>query len=393
LLTEEKYFALHVQVFKAGSWQKAYINIKSGRIDSLSYSADNVSSSVNVIDLGNYYLLPGLVDAHVHFSLNAYNLREAVDSWKDETATRNRVAGALRQFLEAGVTHVRDGGDAAGIGLTARRMVENEDYLGPRVEACGYAIYKKGRYGEFLGPGASSLEEVFQQIDEIAIYTGHLKICQSGIVSFKTYGHVGEAQFSLEELTKIVSYAHGKGLFVMAHASGPEAVEIAVKAKVDTIEHGYYLSEGEVGLMAEQGTIWVPTLSPLANLIDNPESLYPGADLNVIERAVEDQKSKIAMAYGKGVKIAVGTDAGAVGVPHGVSIYDEIEHMVSAGLSRQAVFEMACLNGREALGAASSDFTESFYGWKTGDAFDAVIYQKDPFKSQINLEDITAVYR
>jgi len=393
LLIDQNDFALHVQVFRAGSWQKAYVEIKNGRVVSLSDSTGTVPHRVDVIDLEKCYLLPGLVDAHVHLALNAYNLPEAIDSWRDEASTRNRVAGALRRFLEAGVTRVRDGGDAAGIGLVARKMVEDEDYLGPHIEACGYAVYKKGQYGEFLGPGASSLEEIFQQIDKIANYTRHLKICQSGIVSFKTYGHVGEPQFSLEELTKIVGYAHEKDLLVMAHASGPEAVEIAVRAKVDTIEHGYYLSEDEIKLMAEQGTIWVPTLSPLANLVDNPKFLYPGAGLDVIKRAIEDQKAKLSMAYGEGVKIAVGTDAGAVGVPHGASIYDEIEHMVSAGLPRQAVFEMSCLNGREALGEASLDFAEPFYGWKTGDVFDAVIYQKDPLKLPINLEEVVVVYK
>lgn len=393
MLIDRNDFALRVQVFRAGSWQKAYIEIKRGRVALLSDSPGTVSNDIDVFDLERCYLLPGLVDAHVHFALNARNLREAIDSWEDEASTRMRLSDILQQFLACGVTGVRDGGDVAGIGLAARRMVEDEAYLGPHVEACGYAVYKKGRYGEFLGPGASSLEEVFQQIDEIAGYTRHLKICQSGIVSFKTYGHVGEPQFSLEELTKIVSYAHNKGLLVMAHASGAEAVEIAVKAKVDTVEHGYYISEDAIRLMAEQGTIWVPTLSPLANLLNNPEFLYPGADLSVLRGVVENQKSKIAIAYGEAVKVAVGTDAGAVGVPHGVSVYDEIEHMVSAGLPRQAVFEMACLNGRKVLGEVSLDFTEPFYGWKTGDSFDAVVYQKDPFKLPVNLEEVVVVYK
>lgn len=393
MLLDGNDFILHVQVFNGEDWQKAYIEVKGGHISSLGQSLSSISNAADMVNLEHCFLLPGLIDAHVHFALNAHNLQEAIDSWRDEVATRMRLSDILQQFLACGVTGVRDGGDVAGIGLAARRMVEDEDYLGPHIEACGFAIYKKGRYGEFLGPGASNLEEVFLQVDKIADHTRHLKVCQSGIVSFKTYGHVGEPQFSLEELTKIVSYAHKEGLLVMAHASGAEAVEIAVKAKVDTVEHGYYISEDAIRLMAEQGTIWVPTLSPLANLVDNSGFLYPGADLDVIRSAVEDQKSKIAIAYGEGVKVAVGTDAGAVGVPHGVSVYDEIEHMVSAGLPRQAVFEMACLSGRKVLGEVSLDFTEPFYGWKTGDAFDAVVYQKDPFKLPVNLEEVVVVYK
>jgi imidazolonepropionase-like amidohydrolase len=386
-------FIVRTQVYDHGNWRPVYIKVNNGRFSALTErQVSIVQGSVDVIDLSTYYLTPGLVDCHVHLAMNAVSLQGAIDSWADDEAVRMHVAGALRQYRDAGVTYVRDGGDAAGIGLMARRMVDEEGLPGPQITACGHAIYKKGRYGDFLGPGIASIEEGFRQIDEAVQHTSCLKICQSGIVSFKTYGHVGAPQFTLEELTRLISYAHDKGFLAMVHASGEEAIDIAVRAGADTIEHGYFVSTDTMRRMAEQGTIWVPTLSPLANLLERPHLLYPGADLEVIKRAVDDHASRIELARDMGMRIALGTDAGAVGVNHGIPIYEEIEHMVSAGLPREIVFEMAYREGRRVIGKPIPRSADSVYGWQVGDVFDAVAYIKDPLKGPVEIGDIAAVY-
>jgi len=393
-------FTLRVQVCKRGCWEQARIKINNGRIGGITGEeaaardepqGSTIRDEADSIDLSNCYLAPGLVDCHVHFAMNGLNLQSAIDGWVDEDATRGRVAETLRQYLDAGVTHVRDGGDAAGIGLTARRMVEGDGVPGPRISACGHAIYKKGCYGDFLGPGIVDLDDGFRQISKASNQTSCIKVCQSGLVSFKNYGSVGAPQFTIDELTRLTGYAHDMGLSVMVHASGAEAIDVAVKAKVDTIEHGYYISLDSIKLMARRGTVWVPTLSPLANLLEKPHLLYTGASLEVVERLVNEQKRKVKLAYDEGVRIAVGTDAGAAGVAHGESIYDEIEHMVSTGLSREIVFDMAYREGRRVLGKPISGNNGLAYGWQAGDAFGAVIYTKDPFKNPVQAADIAAV--
>jgi len=398
VLVAGKDVILRARIYGDGAWKPVEIVVDGGVVAGVrgvgmpGASGPDVSlrPDANLVDMSDYYLTPGLVDCHVHLAMDAHSLQDAVKGWPDEAGTAVRVASRLGAYVRAGVVLVRDGGDAAGIGLAARRMVGEEAIIGPRVVACGRALYKKGRYGDFLGPGIGSLDEGRAQLDGAAKDTTHVKICQSGIVSFKRFGEVGPAQFELDELTRLIGYAHDKGLSVMVHASGAEAVDIAVRAGADTVEHGYFITRETIRLMAERGTVWVPTFSPLANLISRPELLYAGASLDVIRRAVDDHKGKIAHAYGAGVRLAVGTDAGAVGVEHGASVYDEIEHMVSAGIARHDVLRMAVEEGRRVLGDAGAHRDGYLNSWRPGDFFSGVFFRRDPLLCPISMADIEA---
>ena len=400
--TTESDFILRAQVYREteDEWRPAEFIVDGGVIagvrDIVPVIPDApdteraVQPTLPLIDMSDCYLAPGLVDCHVHLAMSAVNLREAVDSWPDNAVTTASVAKRLGAYVRAGVILVRDGGDAAGIGLRARRMVEEDTIIGPRVVACGYALYKKGHYGEFLGPGIGRLEEGIVQLDEASEHTKHLKICQSGLVSFKRFGEVGPAQFTLDELTFLIERAHEKGLSVMAHASGAEAVDTAVRAGADTIEHGYFIAPETFALMAERGTVWVPTLSPLANLLTRPQLLYPGASLDVIKRTVDDHKTSIAHAFDAGVRLAVGTDAGAVGIEHGESVYVEIEHLVSAGIPRREVLRMAIEEGRRVLGIEPATQGGFLNAWQPGHVFQGVFYKKDPLRNALSVADLEA---
>ncbi|MDI6817552.1 MAG: amidohydrolase family protein [Actinomycetota bacterium] len=397
--TTEPDLILRVQVFREteDEWRPTEFIIDGGVITGVRDIAPETPDprlmaqpSPARMDMSDCYLTPGLVDCHVHLALNAVDLREAVDGWQDEAVTMTSVAKRLGAYVRAGIVFVRDGGDAAGIGLRARRMVEEEAIIGPGVVACGYALHKKGCYGEFLGPGLGNLDEGVAKLDEAVEYTQHLKICQSGLVSFERFGEVGPAQFTLDEMTFLIEHAHEKGLFVMVHTSGPEAVDIAVRAGADTIEHGYFIATETIELMAERGTVWVPTLAPLANLLARPELLHPGAGLDVIKRTVDDHKLKIARAYDTGARLAVGTDAGAVGVEHGESIYEEIEHLVSAGIPRCEVLRMATEEGRRVLGIEPVNAGGFLNSWQPGHAFQGVFYKKDPLRNALSVADIEA---
>lgn len=402
MLTTEPDFILRTQVYKEAldEWSLAEFIVDGGVIAGVRDVALSISGTpateqvlrlaLPLIDMSDTYLTPGLVDCHVHLAMNAVNLQEAVDTWTDAAATTASVAKRLGAYVRAGAMFVRDGGDAAGIGLRARSMVDEDAIIGPGVVACGHAIYKKGCYGEFLGPGIESLDEGIAQLDEAAKHTEHLKICQSGLVSFKRFGEVGAAQFTLDELAFIIERAHAKALYVMVHASGADAVDIAVRAGADTIEHGYFVKPETIESMAERGTVWVPTISPLANLLTRPELLYPGASLDVIKRTVDDHMAKIAHAYDAGVRLAVGTDAGAVGVEHGESIYEEIEHLVSAGIPRREVLRMAIDEGRRVLGVEPAKAGGFLNGWQPGRVFEGVFYRKDPLRYPVSIADIEA---
>ena len=170
--TTEPDFILRVQVFKETEdrWRPAEFFVDGGVIAGVREVAPSISDAPvteragkptpPLIDMSDSYLTPGLVDCHVHLAMSAVNLREAVDSWPDNAVTTASVAKRLGAYVRAGVILVRDGGDASGIGLRARRMVEEDTIIGPRVVACGYALYKKGHYGEFWGRASADSKRV-----------------------------------------------------------------------------------------------------------------------------------------------------------------------------------------------------------------------------------------
>ncbi len=312
----------------------------------------NRAETVEITPLPDITLMPGLVDCHVHFSMNSENLFQAIDDWENDTEGVNaKCRQYALAYLESGVLAVRDGSDRMNIGLRVRNEIIEGKYPGPVVTATGRAIYRKGCYGSFLGPGAGSVSEALAQVETFAGEgIDHLKVVVSGLVSFKEFGSVGSQQFTVAELAVIVNRAHSLGLRVMAHVSSAAAVETAVHAGVDSIEHGYFLETRQLKLMAQQKTAWIPTLAPLGNLASGGIIPYHGADLSVIDKSFQIQLARVREAHEHGVIIGVGTDAGANHVPHGSSYYDELCFYSRAGLDNFTVLSMATRVSAQILG-------------------------------------------
>lgn len=137
----------------------------------------------------------------------------------------------------------------------------------------------------------------------------------------------------------------------MAHASGEEGISLAIAAGVDSIEHGYYMTTGQLKLMKEKGIAWVPTVAPIGNLLKYPTDRYSSHEINTLTRILEGHLAKILVAYQFNVRIGVGTDAGAYQVPHADSLYDEVDWLIKAGIPRLEVYLMATHENAQILGA------------------------------------------
>jgi len=326
-----------------------------------------------------------LVDCHVHFSMNCLNLSQAIDNWHNNpTVVMDLARQAAADYLANGVLAVRDGGDKMNIGLEVKNRINRSDFPGSVITATGQAIFRKGKYGDFLGPGADSLEDALVQA-ELFRGTGidQLKVIISGLVSFKDYGMVGPLQFSTAELTEIVNKAHGMGLKVMTHASSAKAVETAVLAGVDSVEHGYFVETAQLELMAKKDTAWIPTLAPLGNLVTNGQIPYPGAASDVIKKSFELQLCRLREASRLGVNLGIGTDAGANQVPHGFSYHQELQYYSMAGLDRAEILKLATkvsakIIGREktlgSIGPGKSPFLIAL----SGNPFKSLSHLKSP---------------
>lgn len=307
-------------------------------------------STYKRINLNDYTILPGLIDSHVHLALDGIDFKKVTDEWNSRSKTKARVTKELKNTLKNGVVAVRDGGDRAQIGLTAKQMIEKKEVFGPEVVTTNYALYKEEHYGSFLGPGIESKDEIKEEIINLhQSDIDQLKVLTSGIISFSEYSKVGAVQFSIEELRYIVNLAHEHGLRVMAHASSEEAVQNCIQAEVDTLEHGYFLSKKSLHKLAEKEIPWIPTVVPVANQFNDKE-LYSKEELAIIKQSYELQLKMIDKATELGVKLGIGTDAGAYQVQHGLSYFRELELFNQTSLSPLEIIKIATNNNAEIIG-------------------------------------------
>ena len=168
-----------------------------------------------------------------------------------------------------------------------------------------------------------------------------MKIMISGIMEFDTYGKLKEEGLEPELISYMIETAHDAGLKVMAHGNGDRTVQAALNAGVDTLEHGNYMEEETLCQLAESETIWVPTFSPIGNLVGCGR--FPDEQVRAI---LKRQQEAVQFAFERGARIGLGSDSGAYLVSHGQGLMDEYAFM------KEAV-------GRENVGALDRRLAES----------------------------------
>jgi hypothetical protein len=287
------------------------------------------------------------IDAHIHLSLDGLQYRRRSRSEYIDHVTRT-----FREYKRRDIYILREGGDNLGFAPLARDIAER---VGVIYKTPLYSFYKRGYYGSFTGKPVEGIEDFKEEFNKWwAMGPDHMKIILTGIVDFDVYGKVGDIAFSFEEVYYMIQAAKDKDLPVMVHANTAQGVRRAIKAGADTIEHGYFITDEELHMMADEDVVWVPTLTPLGNLIVNGDERFRD-QLGNIEKIYHQHLANLQKAHKIGVKIAVGSDAGAYGVCHGQGFYDEIDHLVKAGITREKAFDMALDNGIKALCISSQE--------------------------------------
>lgn len=261
-------------------------------------------------------------DCHIHMILDGVYYRNAIDHQKGMPDVR-LIRQRLEDYRKRGITFLRDGGDAWGVGYFASRIAEEYDitYRTPVFPIC-----RKGHYGKFIGRSFSDLKEYKALVNEVKNCGGNfIKIMVSGLMDFHRFGGLTDTACPLELTRDMVSVAHDAGFSVMAHANGIEAISNALTAGVDSIEHGAYMDHDTIHQLAESGAIWVPTLATYGNL--RGEGRFP--DETVIPLTNFQQKN-VAYAASIGALVAAGSDAGAYAVYHVQGAEDEVKLMREA---------------------------------------------------------------
>ncbi len=272
--------------------------------------------------------IPPFVDAHIHFVVEG------------RPVNGEGIISIRNALLRYGIFSIRDMGYKTGIGLDAKKILGDSII----VKTAGYAIYRKGTYGVFLGRGVSEIHDIKDVVKGIAESgADFIKVVNSGVVCSKGSGVITPGGFSPEMLRVICSEANELGLTVVCHANGDESIRDAVIAGASSIEHGYFISEETLYLMKEKGVSWTPTVYALKSF----SKILPAPEKRYLEEVVDRHLSYINLAASIGVKLNVGTDSGSKGVRHGESFFEELSLFRKAGLSIEQIFSAACMDEEE----------------------------------------------
>jgi len=245
-----------------------------------------------------------------------------------------------KAYLRHGVLEVRDMGNRFGAGLLARKILEGEIL----VKSCGYALYKKGTYGVFLGKGVEGPEDIGREVETLyRAGADFIKVINSGIVSAVGNRLVTDGGFTREELRMLCGESREAGLEVACHANSDSAIRDAVAAGASSIEHGFFVSKETLHMMAEAGVAWTPTAFALLSVAAS----LPHDQRRYLEGVVEAHLSSIHLACGAGVKLRVGSDSGSKEVGHGGSFFEEMRLFRKVGLTDEQILTAACMDKDE----------------------------------------------
>jgi len=386
----------HMLDVKAGKMlDNVTVVIDGDKITSVSgggSQSDN-QAGVRVINLPNATLLPGLIDAHTHLTVDPnFGYQELGVSIPKEALIGAKNA---RITLEAGFTTVRNVG-ASGYTDIALRDAINEGMIpGPRIMASGPALSITGGHcDQNLLPyewhaksdgAADGVEGVQHKVREIIKYGADvIKVCATGGVLSKG-DDPRASQYTLEEMKAIVADAHRLGRKVAAHAHGAQGIAWASEAGVDSIEHGSYIDDAGIAMMKKNGTYLVPTLYLADWMRENAAKIgLPAMYATKMKDVTAVSRQNIKKAFNAGVKIAFGTDAAVY--PHGLNAH-EFAVYVQIGMTPLQVIQTATVNAADLLGGSKIGSIEN------GSFADIIAVNGDPLKDVTLLQDPVMVMK
>lgn len=399
--TDSKYIKIGKMLdVQSGKWMHNQIlEVNNERIVSIS-DKGFVPPKAEAIDLSNYYVLPGLIDLHVHLTSSSQ-----LHGYKRLSRSIPRAAifgvSSAQRTLKAGFTTVRNLGAAGFADVALRDAINEGEVSGPRMRVAGRMVCITGGHcdGGLLAPhyqnrspsSANGPWEARKAVRENIKYGADvIKFAASGGVLSKGTS-INSSQFSIEEMKAIVEEAHDRGRIVAAHAHSRNGIKRAIKAGVNSIEHASLIDDEGIRLAKKHGTTLV------MDIYVSDYILSEGRKAGILEASLakerqvgKTQRLNFNKAVKAGVKLAFGSDAGVY--PHGLNAR-QFKYMVDWGMSELEAIQAATIHAAELLAWKNSNNELNVGEISVGRFADLIAVKSDPLKEIQVLESIDIVVK
>ncbi|MCY3781891.1 MAG: amidohydrolase family protein [Chloroflexi bacterium] len=373
----------------------AAVYVKGERIAWAGPAADlpAAAKEAKQYDVSGKWLMPGLIDAHIHI---CYNGSESVfallEKHRDDLVLE--AVDICQRTLSHGVTAIRDVGGEQFIEMSLRSAINRGFIEGPRMKLSGRVISMTGGHAHFIAREADGPDEMRKAArEQIKAGADLVKLMATGGTA--TPGQdIHASQLTVEEISAVTEVAHMMGRTVAAHCHGTGGIRNCMLGGVDTIEHGTYLDEETADMMVENGASLVLTLGAgNPDLESYPLSPVQQADAErrkpMIEQGVKQIRKTIALARAKGIFLGIGTDAGGNPLaPHNFSMARELELLVENDLTALEAITIGTRNNAQIL-----RWEDAIGTVEAGKYADLLLLDADPLVDIRNLRQIAAVFK
>ena len=336
-----------------------------------------VPEGAKVVDLGGKTMLPGIFNCHVHMCSDAGNGRR--EQISDASAAIRGIKN-LRTLVNSGVTYIRDAGSPHYIDIDLHEAQLRGDIVAPEMQTAGRCICMTGGHGHDNGREADGPDDCRKAArEQLKAGATWIKVMATGGVMTKGV-EPGSPQLTEEELRAAIEEAHKAGAKSFTHAQGMTGIKNALRAGVDSIEHGFFMDDWCFDFMKEHNVFFVPTLAaPYWIKVNGTAAGIPDYMVRKVENTIEAHQDTFRRAHKAGVKIALGTDAGTPFNKYDLTCY-ECVLMVENGMTPMEAIQCGTINAADLM---SVDATHGSI--TPGKRANFAIFEEDP------LEDIHAL--
>jgi len=382
----------------------ATVIVRDGKVEAVrdGFVGAEQYPGARVVDLRERFVLPGLIDCHVHLDSDRAGQEGLLEALTNDVPYfAYEAAVNARKTLEAGFTTVRNLGNDGGVTLALRDAIAAGKLPGPRIIDAGKSISTTSGHGDAT---LSLAPEIGEHVDQsnlcdsaeacrravrLQIRRGVdvIKILTTGGVNSRIGAGVNKQMFD-DEAKALIETAHLYNKKVAVHAHGADGIKLALQYGADSIEHGTLIDDESIGLFLKTGAYYVPTLSTvngyLERLAKDPNA-YPPEVRAKIEWRIGITGKALEKAYPRGVKIAFGTDAGVS--KHGRNA-DEFELLVKHGMPPAEAIKAATVNAADLLGISAEAGT-----LEPGKRADLIAVSGDPLSDVTVLKQVAFVMK